>query len=79
MTEKDETLYVLDLENGRIHSFNQSGKVIVQLCLEARSLEEISGEYRQYYDLTDAAAREDVAAILEKLASYQLFQEGDKP
>lgn len=79
MAEKDEMLYVLDLESGRIHSFNQTGKVIVQLCLEPRSLEEISGEYRQYFDLEADPAREDVTAMLEKLASSHLFKEGCAP
>ena len=69
MAEKDEMLYVLDLESGSIHSFNQTGKVIVQLCLEPRSLEEISGEYRQYFDLEadPARARKTLGDLLPEL------------
>jgi|UniRef100_A0A7C5AMA4 hypothetical protein len=79
MTEKDEMLYVLDLESGRIHCFNQTAKVIVQLCLKPRSPEEISEEYRQYFGLEAGMAQKDVMAILEKLAFYHLLREDVKP
>lgn len=75
MTEKDEMLYVLDLESGRIHRFNQTAKVIVQLCLEPRSVKEISEEYRQYFDLDAGEAQDDVKALLERLASHHLLKE----
>lgn len=79
MTEKDEMLYVLDLESGRIHRFNPTAKVIVQLCLEPRTPEEISEEYRQYFDLEPQAALDDVLALLKQLAAYQLLREDGRP
>lgn len=68
-------LYVLDYYLGRIHCFNQSAKVIFQLCLEPRAFEEIVREYRQYFDLSEAESHEDVAGMLAKLQASDLFRE----
>lgn len=76
MAEKDEILYVLNLESGRIHCFNQTAKVILQLCLAPRSLMEIVEEFRQYFDLEVDLARDDVTALVERLASFHLLKEG---
>ena len=79
LTEKDEMLYVLDYDNGRIHRFNQSAKVIFQLCLEPRTFAEIVREYRAYFDLGEPEAVGDVAGVLQRLASYELFKKGGGP
>ena len=73
LAEKDELLYVLDVEPGRIHSFNITAKVIFQLCMQPRTEEEIIAEYRNYFELDFSSAQEDVRLMLDMLTQAELL------
>ena len=74
LAEKNEELYVLDIGSGRVHTFNATAKVIFQLCLEARTLEAITAEYRRYFPVPEEDAREDVTLITKTMARHGLLR-----
>lgn len=76
LAEKDEFLYVLDVELGRVHSFNITGKIIFQLCMEPRTIREIVREYLNYFDVSEAVGLRDVKTVLNKFSQYELLQPG---
>ncbi len=75
LAEKDEFLYVLDVDLGRVHSFNITAKIIFQLCMEPRTVQEIVDEYRSYFDVSVAVGWRDVNAVLKNLSQYGLLQQ----
>ena len=73
LAEKAETLYVLDIDSGRIHSFSLTAKVIVQLCMQPIGFDELVREFLGYFPIDPAEATEDIRQILELLRQYDLL------
>ena len=75
LAEKAETLYVLDIDSGRIHSFNLTAKVIFQLCMQPIEFDELVSEFLGYFPIDPAEAAADIRQILELLRQYDLLAE----
>ncbi len=74
LAEKDEDLYVLDIESGRVHCFNPTAKVIFQLCLEPVSFEKIVEEFLLFFPISRGEAIDDIRMILSMMEQYGLLQ-----
>jgi len=74
LAEKEEELFVLDIESGRIHRFNHTAKIIFQLALEPHSPEDIAAEYASRFSLEQAEAEEDVKTIVGMMRQYNLLR-----
>ncbi len=77
LAEKDDDLYVLDVESGRVHCFNPTAKVIFQLCLEPVSFEKLVDEFMLFFPIQRGEAAEDIRIILSMLDQYGLLQTKD--
>lgn len=76
LAEKAETLYVLDIDSGRVHSFNLTAKVIFQLCLQPIEFDELVSEFLGYFpDRSCGGGKLDIRQILELLRQYDLLAE----
>ena len=75
LAEKAETLYVLDIDSGRVHSFNLTAKVIFQLCMQPIEFDELVREFLGYFPIDPAEAAADIRQILELLRQYDLLAE----
>ncbi len=75
ITEKDQQLFVLDKDNGRVHEFNVTAKVIFQLFLEPRSKQEAVEEFARTFDIPTEQAAEDVDAMLAQFRANDLMRE----
>ena len=75
LAEKAETLYVLDIDSGRVHSFNLTAKVIFQLCMQPIEFDELVSEFLGYFPIDPAEAAADIRQILELLGQYDLLAE----
>lgn len=75
LAEKAETLYVLDIDSGRVHSFNLTAKVIFQLCMQPIEFDELVSEFLGYFPIDPAEAAADIRQILELLRQYDLLAE----
>lgn len=73
--EKDEWLYALDIESGRVHEFNRTAKVIVQLWLVPRTVQEVAAEFAAYFQLTAQEVLADVQAVEAMLAKGELLED----
>ena len=73
LAEKDGALYVLDIERGRVHRFNQTARVVFQLCMEPVSLKDVIREYILYFDVPESEAREDVLTVISTMEENGLF------
>jgi hypothetical protein len=73
LAEKADTLYVLDIDSGRVHSFNLTAKVIFQLCMQPIEFDELVQEFLGYFPIDPAEAAEDIRQILELLGRYDLL------
>ena len=77
LAEKDDDLYVLDVESGRVHCFNPTAKVIFQLCLEPVSFEKLVDEFMLFFPIQRDEAADDIRMILSMLEQYGLLQTKD--
>ena len=77
LAEKDDDLYVLDVESGRVHCFNPTAKVIFQLCLEPVSFEKLVDEFMLFFPIQRGEAAEDIRMILSMMEQYGLLQTKD--
>lgn len=77
LAEKDGQLYVLDIEVGRVHSFNRTAKVIFQLCMEPIQFDTLLQEFCGYFPIPAAEASEDIQAILQLMNEYGLLLRKD--
>lgn len=76
--ERDALLYVLDIDPGRVHRFNDSARIVFQLCLEPRAEAEIIEAYARAFGLDPATAAEDARAALAQMEALGLFRgDGD--
>ena len=75
LAEKSETLYVLDIDSGRVHSFNLTAKVIFQLCMQPIEFDELVSEFLGYFPIDRAEAAADISQILELFRQYDLLAE----
>ncbi|MDP8217848.1 MAG: PqqD family peptide modification chaperone [Candidatus Theseobacter exili] len=75
LAEKDSILYVLEVESGRVHSFNSSAKSIFEICMRPSSVDSITEEYVSYFNISIHIAREDVLLLLDKLVRIGLLEE----
>lgn len=73
MTEKDDMLFALDVDTGRVHEFNLTAKVIVQLFLDPRDETEAAAEYARTFRISPQQALEDVRFMLERFESNGLL------
>ena len=78
LAEKAETLIVLDIDSGRVHSFNLTAKVIFQLCLQPIEFDELVSEFLGYFPIDPAEAAADIRQILELLRQYDLLAESGR-
>lgn len=76
ITEKDEQLFALDTDNGRVHELNPTAKVIFQLFLEPRAEEEAATAFARSFDIPYEQAVEDVRGMLERFRSNDLLEPG---
>ena len=77
LAEKDDDLYVLDVESGRVHCFNPTAKVIFQLCLEPVSFDKLVDEFILFFPIQRGEAAEDIRMILSMMEQYGLLQTKD--
>lgn len=75
MTEKDNRLFALDTETGRVHELNRSAKVIFQLFLEPREEEEAAAAFSRSFDIPLDRALEDVRDMLEQFRANDLLRD----
>jgi hypothetical protein len=75
LAERDNILYVLDIESGRVHQFNETAKVVFQLCMEPVFLEDVVREYALYFGIAESDAREDVLTVIRVMKGNGLFSE----
>lgn len=73
--EKNEWLYALDIESGRVHEFNRTAKIIVQLWLSSRTVHEVAAEFALYFQLTAQEVLADVKAVEEMLVKGELLED----
>ncbi|KAA5599481.1 PqqD family peptide modification chaperone [Blastochloris sulfoviridis] len=73
ITEKDDQLFALDTESGRVHEFNVTAKVILQLFLEPRDEEEAAAAFARAFDIPHAQALEDVRTMLAQFRANDLL------
>ena len=78
LAEKAETLYVLDIDSGRVHCFNLTAKVIFQLCMQPIEFDELVSEFLGYFPIDPAEAAADIRQILELLRQYDLLAESGR-
>ncbi len=64
---------VYDSVSTQVHHLNASASLVWESCHEGGSLETIVGEMRARYDVAQADAEVDVAAILRQFALAQLL------
>jgi len=77
LAEKDDELYVLDVESGRVHCFNLTAKVIFQLCLEPVSFDKLVDEFMLFFPIQRGEAAGDIRMILSMMEQYRLLQTKD--
>ncbi len=77
LAEKVNILYALDIEPGRVHQFNETAKVIFQLCMEPTSLEDLIQEYILYFDVSESVAQEDVLSVVGAMEKSNLLAESN--
>jgi hypothetical protein len=75
LAEKNDHLFVLDIESGRVHSFNCTAKVIVQLCLDPILFEDLVLEFQRYFPISRGEAEEDIREVLAMMNKYGLLRE----
>jgi len=75
LAERDNILYVLNVESGRVHQFNETAKVVFQLCMEPVFLEDVIREYALYFGIDESDAREDVLTVISSMKENSLFSE----
>jgi len=73
--EKDEWLYALDIDSGRVHEFNKTAKVIVQLWLMPQTVDEVAGEFAAYFGLMAQEVLADVRSVEEMLVKGELLED----
>lgn len=72
ITEKDEQLFALDTQTGRVHELNLTAKVIFQLFLEPREEAEAAAAFARSFDIPYDQALEDVRHMLERFRANDL-------
>ncbi len=76
LAERNNILYVLDVDSGRVHEFNETARAIFQICMEPVSLEEIVKEYTQYFDIPESEAEKDISEVLTVMIENGLLEDG---
>jgi hypothetical protein len=76
LAEKENNLYVLDVDAGRVHSFNPTARIIFQLCMAGGTKEEIVQDYIRYFNISTADGQKDVDVVLKIIGDYGLFADG---
>ena len=76
LTEKSDQLFVLDKDTGRVHEFNVTAKVIFQLFLEPRSVDEAVEAFALTFEIEEEQAREDVTEMLDRFRTNDLLATG---
>lgn len=76
LTEKSDQLFVLDKDTGRVHEFNVTAKVIFQLFLEPRSVDEAVEAFARTFEIEEEQAREDVTEMLDHFRTNDLLATG---
>ncbi len=77
ITEKDDDLFALDTETGRVHEFNVTAKVILQLFLEPQDVETAAAAFARSFDIPPDQALADVREMLVRFRANDLLKEGD--
>ncbi|NJL07323.1 MAG: PqqD family protein [Methylacidiphilales bacterium] len=73
ITEKDDQLFALDTQSGRVHELNLTAKVIFQIFLEPRGEDEAAEAFARAFDIPREQALEDVRAMLAQFRVNDLL------
>ncbi len=74
VTEKNEQLFALDTDNGRVHELNVTAKAIFELFREPCEEEEAAAEFARTFDVPYEQALEDVRDMLERFRNNDLLE-----
>ena len=70
----DGELVVLDKDNGQIHQLNSVASAIWQHIEAGLSIDAITEQLIQTYDIDEAAAKTDLAKVLQQFKELKLLE-----
>ena len=71
----DEEIVLIDMMGGELFSLKDTARTIWEMIDGKRSRSDIIAALKRRYDVDDATARADLAALLDDLAAAKLVEE----